>query len=257
MKPINDNYSFCLLNENQLNDYPNFDDICFGENKNLSLINLRSEHKISFDLITNNQDKKLFIYDSIITQASSLSNSTILHLLKNLDNTIAYWEPGFYLPSIYQSIDNLPIFENIFNLLNKYPNLFSIKNIDYDYNSIIKNLEDGIYEIKNPYIPNENDFSAPYPSIDSSLGFFKFNPQNFNDFDKLFNIATKYISLKNCLTDENISLIINLALLKISFPEMICEEFYQIFSNENKKANSIVLDWKLANKNISNKKNKI
>ena len=104
---------------------------------------------------------------------------------------------------------------------------------------------------------DENDFSAPYPSIDSSLGFLKFKPINYPNFDKIFNIAKQHIHLNDCISSENFALIINLALLKISFPNTISEEFYKIFEENNKKANLISLDFKLAEKNFFTKKSKI
>lgn len=257
IKPINDNYYFCLIDENHLTSYPSFDDICLGENNNLSLIGIPSENKISFDLVKNNLDKKIFIYDSIITQNSSHQDNSTLHILKNLDNTLAYWQPGFKLPLLSQSNDNLPIFENLLFILKNYPDYFSLNDNLENNNEIIQKIEDGIYEIKNPYIPDENDFSAPYPSIDSSLGFLKFKPINYSNFDKIFNIAKQHIHLNDCISSENFALIINLALLKISFPNTISEEFYKIFEENNKKANLISLDFKLAEKNFFTKKSKI
>lgn len=255
INPLNDNYYYCLLDKNHLNFYPNFDDICFGQENTLSLIGHPSENQISFDLIKSNKDKHLFIYDSIVTQNSSTDINSELHLLKNLDNTIAYWKPGFQLPFLSQSNENLSTFENLLFLIKEYPLLFSIKN-SYESN-ILEKLESGIDEIKNPYIPDENDFSAPYPSIDSSLGFFEFNPLSFPDFDKLFNVAKQHLHINDCISDENFSLIINLSLLKISFSNIISDEFYQIFEEENKIANLISLDFKLAKNNFLEKRIKI
>lgn len=89
------------------------------------------------------------------------------------------------------------------------------------------------------------------------MGFFEFMPLSFPDFDKLFNVANQYIHVYACISDEKFSLIINLALLKISFPDIISENFYQQFPHENKLANSISLDFKLAKNNCLEKKIKI
>lgn len=129
LNSLNDNYYYCLLDKNHLNFYPNFDDICFGQENTLSLIGNPSENQISFDLIQSNKDKTLFIYDSIITQNSSSDINSELHLLKNLDNSIAYWKPGFQLPFLSQSNENLPIFENLLFLIKEYPLHFSIKKL--------------------------------------------------------------------------------------------------------------------------------
>lgn len=239
-----------------LAEYPNFDDIILSEEKTYSIF--KNESTFQYDLFKKYPHYKLFKKNSIAIKNSF--RELEYYYLSDLDNNVSYYETFIQLPSIPEIEKNKNIFLTLLNLLENetieiLPLYNAIHETKANYIEAFKNI---LHKIENPYVSNNDDFCAPEPEFMNGIGMLKFNIPDFFEFNDFFKITKKYVELDIFdVCEKNFPLILNLSIFKTFYDNLISEEFFSIFPEEYKIAQSVSLEYKLKPKNIQTKKIKI
>lgn len=184
-------------------------------------------------------------------------NCRDFHYLTNLDKDVVYYDNYIDLPFIVEGKDTEGIFKTLSNMIKNYPQYFEIipikKSAHQTREDYIQAFDNVIDAINDSYIPLFDDFSAPTPEFMQALGTLKFYPPQFTDFNQFFVLTKKYVDLDNWgISDKKFSLILNLAILKSCFQDIVAEDLFKLFPLEEKIAQSIALDYHLKPKNTNN-----
>lgn len=221
------------------------------------------DNDFSYDSYKKNPDYSIYRLNYLAHQTyDNRNNCHHFYFLSDLDRNVAYFELIIDLPYLNESKYNKAIFENLLNLLNNYSDLIQVipsnKDLYKNNSDFIQAFENIIYSIDNPYISDENDFSAPQPEFLQSIGTLKFKIPGFNKFNEFFEITKKYVEIDSLdISKQKVGIIITLAVLHSHLNDIVHEDLFNLFPDEYKIAQAISLEYKLTPKNYSTKKLKI